>query len=254
MDIENLYGLRAIQEGLLVLLKKFDVVCQEKGIVYSLDSGSMLGAIRHRGFIPWDDDVDIVVDRKNYELLVETFKDAEDFMFFTDLWWPRLQLREKSTSETIPTLDVFIMDPAPDHVIFRKLKVFLIYCCQALMKKPGSKELSLTNIRLFIGHLFGLPFSYDTKLKWYFLLSQLPRRKKTKFGSCYNYWPSSTINFLFRSDILDEIERRPFEDTELNVVKDYDTYLTTLYGDYMTPPKEEDRKPEHQGERAIRHF
>ena len=254
MDIENKYGVRKIQEGLLDLLKKFDAVCQEKGIRYTLDSGTLLGAIRHQGFIPWDDDVDIVVDRKNYESLVETFKGAEDFVFFTDLWMPRIQLKEWCTAENVPTLDVFIFDPAPDNVVLRKLKVFLIYCCQALMKKPATKEISLTNLRLLIGYILGRPFSYETKLNWYFRLSQFPRNTKTKFLSCYNYWPSSCINLLFRSDILDHIERRPFENIELNAVCDHDSYLTTLYGDYMTPPKETDRKPEHQGERTIRHF
>ena len=254
MDNENKYGVRTIQEGLLALLKRFDAVCQEKGIKYSLNSGSLLGAIRHQGFVPWDDDADIIVDRKNYELLVETFKDAEDFVFFTDLWMPRIQLKEWCTAENVPTLDVFIFDPAPDNAFFRKLKVFLIFCCQALMKKPATKTFSLTNLRLLIGHILGLPFSYETKLNWYFRLSQLPKRKKTKFGSCYNFWPTCYINLLFRSDILEHIERRPFEDTELNVVCDYDSFLTTIYGDYMTPPKEEDRKPEHLGERTVRHY
>lgn len=254
MDVENKYGVRTVQEGLLDLLKKFDAVCQQKGIRYTLDSGSLLGAIRHQGFIPWDDDVDIVVDRKNYELLAETFKDAEDFLFYTDLWMPRVQLKKESTGAIEPTLDVFIFDPAPDSVFFRKLKVFLVFCCQALMKKPATRKCSLTNLRLLIGYILGRPFSYETKLNWYFRLSQLPQKKKTKFVSCYNYWPSSCIKLLFRSDILDYIERRPFEDAELNVVCDYDSYLTTLYGDYMTLPKTADRKPEHQGKRTIRHF
>lgn len=67
MDIENKYGTLNAQKELLELLKEFHSFCIQNEIKYSLAYGSLLGAFRHKGFIPWDDDLDIMVDRENYE-------------------------------------------------------------------------------------------------------------------------------------------------------------------------------------------
>ena len=69
MDIENKYGTLAIQKELLVLLKEFHSFCKRNNIQYSLAYGSLLGAVRHKGLIPWHDDLDIMVDRDNYSVL-----------------------------------------------------------------------------------------------------------------------------------------------------------------------------------------
>ena len=77
MDLENRYGVLAAQKDLLVLLKEFHSFCVEHEIKYSLSYGSLLGAIRHQGFIPWDDDLDVFVDRKNADLLNQALADSD---------------------------------------------------------------------------------------------------------------------------------------------------------------------------------
>ena len=70
MDTRNEYGTLEIQKELLNLLRVFHKFCQDNNIQYSLAWGSLLGAIRHKGFIPWDDDLDVMMDRKNYNKFV----------------------------------------------------------------------------------------------------------------------------------------------------------------------------------------
>ncbi len=71
--IINEYGLAERQNELLNMLKDVDKILTGNGIAYSLCGGTLLGAIRHKGFIPWDDDVDIMLDRKNYKKMVDMF-------------------------------------------------------------------------------------------------------------------------------------------------------------------------------------
>ena len=59
-----------MQEGLLTLLKEFDAICKKHDITYYLEGGSLLGAVRHKGFIPWDDDVDLGIPRADYDRLL----------------------------------------------------------------------------------------------------------------------------------------------------------------------------------------
>ena len=78
MDSNNEYGTYNVQKKLLILLERFHQFCVDNDIKYSLDWGSLLGAIRHKGFIPWDDDLDVMVDRTNYNKLVSLIVDNED--------------------------------------------------------------------------------------------------------------------------------------------------------------------------------
>ena len=98
MDVENKYGTLAIQMELLKLLKAFDAFCQQFGVKYTLSGGSLLGAVRHKGFIPWDDDIDCIVDRNNFNKLCDVIKDNKTLQFERwtkdTLWIGRVRLRQ----------------------------------------------------------------------------------------------------------------------------------------------------------------
>ena len=143
MDFDNKYGTLKIQEKLLVLLKEFHKYCLENDIKYSLDWGSLLGAIRHKGFIPWDDDIDIMVDRRNYEKILKTAKSPIniDHDSSSALWVDRVRLDSDLISSLKPTMDIFIIDNAPDGQFLRKLRVLELRFVQGMLKStPNLKK------------------------------------------------------------------------------------------------------------------
>lgn len=260
MDNNNEYGVLEIQKQLLGLLKQFHSFCVENNIKYSLDWGSLLGAIRHRGFIPWDDDLDIMVDRENYIKLKKLIKGNDCLSFDitspNTLWIPRIRNTfNVSNFIYLPTIDVLIMDNAPDNSKARQWRVFMMKILQGMLKvKPrfdkGNCVMRMAGTLVYwIGRLFGR----ERKLRWYNKLAQSSNRYPTKELTSY-YEEYSCLGKYYRNDLMQEMVLVPFEDTEAYVVKDYHECLVTQFGaDYMTPIKTRENHTEmarkhHQGE------
>ncbi len=96
MDLKNEYGTLDVQKGLLILLKEFHSFCTLNKIEYSLAWGSLLGAVRHKGFIPWDDDLDVMMDRKNYNRFVQRIcKSSKLICHFNEngLWIDKIRIK-----------------------------------------------------------------------------------------------------------------------------------------------------------------
>ena len=247
--LDDKYGVRARQNELLVLLKQVDELLTKNGIKYSLSGGSLLGAIRHNGFIPWDDDVDIMVDRSNFEKIRTLCSSDElDGMDFKRLLWI-YRFQEKGHNETslnVPTVDVFVIDNCPNNSIVRKFKILLIKCLQGMMKSEieYSKHGILLKLCLWSTHILGKLFTDKFKFKIYDKVSRIGNGKSTKRKGCYNdIFRAVSLNYP--STVMDSVIYHTFEDTEMPIIAQYDDYLKIQYGDYMTPPKECDRVPEH---------
>jgi phosphorylcholine metabolism protein LicD len=123
MDIDNQYGLKECQQDLLKLMSVFDKLCNENDIAYSADSGTLLGAIRHDGFIPWDDDLDIVVNRKNYDKLMEVDLSRYGLKRVRKTFIESLCFTDSAALTTHPILDVFTTYNTTDNAFLRKWKI-----------------------------------------------------------------------------------------------------------------------------------
>lgn len=255
MDLENRYGTLHAQQGLLDLLKAFHAFCVEKGVRYSLAYGSLLGAIRHGGFIPWDDDLDVFVDRKNYDRLVGLLKDSPSLQVERDsvrsLWVDRVRRKDPSPSGKgayVPTLDLLVLDKLPAQSGTRRIKLFLILMLQGMIKPTLtlSKGSWLMRICSIVTFLLGRLFPIRLKKKWYRRVSQLGNADDSAVVCNYN-GEFSDLKRQYPADMMDHIIEHGFEDTKAFIVEAYDQCLTTQFGDYMTPPEEGERKPSHGG-------
>lgn len=250
------YDLEDIQKVMLTMMEDIDRVCNENGIRYVLDSGTMLGAIRHKGFIPWDDDLDVIMPRDDYEKFIEIANDklkkeykiectenTREYPFdFGKVRAVNTIYREPDTAKLNINhgiyIDVFPMDYV-DLSNIKKLerirRKVSIYKMLRVMKlgvaTPESKH------KLFM--LLPLKFiNYRIKkcMKYNF------KRKGAKLQKLCHYGPNKPPIDI---SIFNETLRVPFEDKVFTIPKDYDSFLKGRYGDYMTLPPEEQRQASH---------
>lgn len=253
MDINNQYGVLEIQKRLLVLLKDFHSFCVENDIKYSLDWGSLLGAVRHKGFIPWDDDLDIMVDRQNYNRLIQKTKGDKGFIIDDgspdSLWIKRIRFVDECVYGGYPpTIDVLVMDYAPTNRLARKTKLLLALFMQGMLKVTPDfrKGNILYRCCTLLTYLIGKLIPRKTKLRWYDFIA-LGKAKKEDQNLTSYFEEFSCMGKYYKSDLLDNICVADFEDSKAYVVRDYHECLCTQFGpDYMTPPQMNDRRPRHQ--------
>ena len=249
MDINNEYGVLQVQKDLLELLKEFDSLCISNGINYSVIGGTLLGAVRHRGFIPWDDDLDVLVDRVSYiklKKLLPTENLEVNSNSNTSFWLDKLSFRDKGSAKTKAVLDIFVLDNLPDNPVSAFIKLNALKFLQGIIKpRPRFSDYTVPyRIISFILWSFGNLFSKNIKLKWYQKVSVIGNDKKTKFKTISND-EFGLLSIKYPHDIIDSIVRLKFEDMEVLSIEGYHQYLTQIYGDYMTPPPDVEKIPRH---------
>lgn len=233
------------QKKLLAIVKEVHSFCVKYNINYSLCGGSLLGAIRHKGFIPWDDDMDIALERKEYEKFVEHFYKQSNLEIVQDIWVPRI-VNKDDFSDNKAFVDIFIFDNVPDNAFFAKMKVFCLKILQGMLKynidysRYGLKEKLLVAGTKIIGKVF----SFNFKCHMYSIVSQWGNKHGTVALNTYNDL-YKLLEIRYPKDIIKQYHKTKFEDTELYIMNGYNEYLTLQYGDYMTLPPEENRYPSH---------
>lgn len=249
--------IRSIQ---LEILESVHNYCQENSITYTLWAGTLLGAIRHKGYIPWDDDIDIAMPRPDFEKFIHGYKNesffANDitkdskFLFtFGKVYDTNTILVENKHFKTTIgiNIDIFPLDGLPSSKALRLLhsnKVMLLKHFIGLKQMKFRKGRSIIkNFLLFISKIMLYPISYKK-------LNQNMVRLIKK----YKYEESDIVANLawgigekesIPKNILKERMFFSFEGKKFYVPKNYDVVLSRRYGDYMTLPPESKRNSHH---------
>ena len=259
--------LRKIQMIQLRILLEVDKICKKHSIPYFLVGGTMLGAVRHGGFIPWDDDIDIGMLAKDYDRFLKISVDelpkscvlqTLDSMDSSPIPWAKIRLKgtqrvDKSEagigSETGIDIDIFPYHSLPDSIIGQKAYIYIGLFLRALcFVKSGylllNREDSMikrcgVNFAKVISVFVSKEKSKRLLATWY---SRFDKCESTELVIS----PSAPINYhtrcIPRSDLY-AFTPVTFEGYEFNGPKNPDKYLTTLYGDWRSLPPEDDRIP-----------
>lgn len=256
-------NLEELQRRLLIMQKDIAQFCKEIGTPYFLIGGSLLGAIRHQGFIPWDDDLDIGMIRAYYEIFLEKFPgsslEKKGYFLkkpgsyphyhatFTKVCDPYTLLEENTHQQVNLFIDIFPFDFAPANKLAAKIQnsmyLFWFQSVKFRMQKRayhGKKKMIYT-----VTKVLTIPFSLTNMIKRrdYWLRKYEHHEGESlvvNFSSSYGYHQEQ-----FQIQELEELLLYPFEDTQLLIPKNYDAFLQRMYGNYMQLPPENQREPKH---------
>lgn len=265
-DIDN------IHEVLLEMIADLDALCRKHGLTYYLVGGTGLGAVRHQGFIPWDEDVDIAMPRADYDrvekLLLEDYGDKYwvqcvtssdrydlNFMKYRKKGTRYVELFETEPERAGVFADIYPMENIPNFFLWRWLHGmvtdFLYLCCSCVRVRAkkqrfleyigdNKKAVQLIKIKAFLGACLGF-FSLNKWCRIADRWSALCKNHQSKYIS----FPSGRKHYfgeMCPRASFDPVQETPFEGHSFLIMSDPSVYLTGLYGDYMQVPPPEKRE------------
>ena len=273
--MEETKELEPVHKANLKMLKEIDRICRKYGIRYQLDAGTLIGAVRHQGFIPWDDDADVAFTRENYERFAKVvrkelprgmkllepnqLRSGEGFYEFT----PRIVYLNSSTHDDGPEMqyyegrlnhlwvDLFILDTQPEC----RVKAALVKGLHTLIyglamghryeldySKYGAGGKAVVAVLSAVGKK--MPMKVIRKMQY--ALAVKYNKSKSSLYYYSNYQPDY-LYVTLEKQWADETVELPFEDTKLMAPGNWHQVLTQIYGDYMELPPVEKRVPSHSG-------
>ena len=257
-------SLQELKEIELEILKAFHTFCVENHLRYYLAYGTMLGAVRYKGFIPWDDDVDVLMPREDYDRFLELYRDSDRYRLFAfekdpAVLFPYAKICDMTTRKVegsclgdLPLgvdIDIFPLDHFDDDLQQAKREVKRINRCMFFLglskrRKPDS----LHPVKRFVKGLL---------MRWcklrgsaYYVRKILREAvKDEQRGSRYMGTKTWCVygerNIVPTEAFADGVEIE-FEGEKFFAPAGYDTYLTCLYGDYLPEPPKEKQKTHHK--------
>ena len=254
--------LKKLQKYELSILDRLVQIFKEFDISYWIAYGTVLGAVRHKGFIPWDDDIDIYIDGNDYSKLIHIFLDRNndinglslhDFKTIADypFTFPKIidnktKLIEKRYSHTTYCcgvyIDIFPLYNVPDNPIFRRIDYFKKYlnyciveshhCSLGLIKNPFKKMCT---------RILGLMSKEKAQLRLFKMYTRGISKKSSHLSEPLIF-KDSQIHFY---NFFNGFEELLFENNLYCGPKDVKEYLKNMYGDFMTLPPEDKRRSIH---------
>lgn len=246
------------------ILKDVHRFCTENDLRYTLIFGSLLGAARHKGYIPWDDDMDIAMLRPDYEKFIANYsskdghyhvydhrKDDEYYHPYAKVADTRTILEENTSMKDIGVnIDLFPVDFMFDTKeecenfldtlsgIKKKFRVKLV--------KPGKKNVWWKRILIKTAKVAMLPFSMKGLTeKEYQRFARLNYASAKFVAIAVDPEIGPSYKSICKRNIFEKYIKVPFDNEEFMVIAEYDKWLTQMYGDYMTPPDDADRTSPH---------
>ena len=269
MALMTQIGVTKIRDIQLNILKEVDTFCKINNIKYSLTYGTLIGAVRHKGYIPWDDDIDIMMPRPDYEKFITQF----------NLNQTKFRVLSTSNSKTHPypyakvedtstvlieysnikykigvNIDVFPIDGMPSNK-----KQFLKHA-QKLKRYEnllGIKTIKLSNNRSFFKNmvlLFLIIATIFISYKKIIVLTERANRKYNYTECEYAMAPCYNVSIACQTPktIFKEFISVKFENSYYSAIKEYDTYLRVIYGNYLKLPPPEEQVSHHNYEAFLK--
>lgn len=256
--MDNDQNVKSVQRKILDIMKFIDGICRENRIPYYIMGGTALGAVRHGGFIPWDDDLDIFMTPSAYARFREAFTAQSSETFVLQEWrttpdyleYAKVRMngttfieeafRNRTDLHQGIYVDIMILHKVPNRKLVQKRTYFdskfvTLYGLSQRNWKPKSALQKAALMALKV-----LPCKWLSK-KCYqriYRYDELPKN----YSWCYWITPAKFRNGLFDASFFMDTTEIPFEDTKLLCSAHIKEYLTYRYGDYMKLPPEADRK------------
>ncbi len=264
---------RLLKDAIFSIYKDVAALCEKYSLVYMMSGGTCLGAIRHQGFIPWDDDLDMMMPREDYDCLIQLLEKGElgekyeytypqkdkdaNTVFLKIFLKGSLDVELANKYTPFPKgifLDVFPLDSVPNHRLSQKIKGLIANALQyisiaSLQVQYPSKELKeyiyldrglkkRYQIKQFIGHIT----SFASHAKWIYWFDRFVACSKDD-----RPWGIPTGRKYYNGEIFDKsvfvpVKKAKFEGIDVNLPNDTHQYLTNLYSNYMELPPVEKRE------------